>query len=122
MTTKEFNKLVEESLDKIRNTLIKKGAEYNMDDQDRLDCFKKAAVLMNSSVSEAVYGMMVKHVISLADFVSSGKNYSEEKFNEKIFDNLCYLLLLKAAMIDDGRIEPEYGVFRTPEFHMSEKK
>ena len=102
--------------------LVKKGQEYNIDDDDRLDCFKKAAVLMNSSTTEAVYGMMVKHVISLADFVSSGKDYTEEKWLEKLIDNSAYLILLWAAIKDDGRIADEIGVFKPVQFKNSGDK
>ena len=32
MTTPEFNKVVEDQLTRIRNVLVKKAAEYNLDD------------------------------------------------------------------------------------------
>lgn len=118
MTRTEFNKLVEKSLERISNTLIKKGQEYNFEEQDRLDCFKKAAALQNCSTTKATFGMLAKHIVSISDFVASGNIYSEEKIDEKVFDTICYLLLLKAAMIDDGLATNTIGL-KKPEFKIN---
>ena len=36
MTTPEFNKVVEDQLDRIRNVLVKKAAEYNLYELDEI--------------------------------------------------------------------------------------
>lgn len=105
MTVIEFNRLTEKILNKVKNILIKKGQEYNFEETDRLDCFKKAAALQGVNTSQGLYGMMVKHIISLADFVKEGKIRSLEKWEEKIIDNIAYLILLRATISDDELIE-----------------
>jgi hypothetical protein len=44
---------------------------------------------------------MFKHIKSLADMIASEKAYSKELWEEKIQDNINYLLLLRALLEDD---------------------
>lgn len=103
MTTPDFNKVVEDQLDRIRNVLVKKAAEYNLD-ADRLSVFKHAAALSEETPEQALYGMMLKHIISVTDMVNSKQVYSEELWNEKITDICNYLILLQGLLIDTGRM------------------
>lgn len=103
MTTPDFNKVVEDQLDRIRNVLVKKAVEYNLDD-DRLSVFKHAAALSEETPEQALYGMMLKHIISVTDMVNSKQVYSEELWNEKITDICNYLILLQGLLIDTGRM------------------
>jgi hypothetical protein len=77
MTTPDFNKIVEDQLDRISNVLVKKAAEYNLD-ADRLSVFKHAAALSEETPEQALYGFMLKHIISITDMINSGNTYSEE--------------------------------------------
>lgn len=95
MNSKEFNKLVDDSLSKVRGVLIKKTAEYNLDD-DRLSVFKRAGALQSESPEEALLGMLSKHIISIYDMVRSQDLYSLEKWDEKCIDTINYMLLLLA--------------------------
>ena len=101
MTQKEFNALAEKELDAIKACLIKKGGEYTFN-EDRLDCFKKAGKLEQTSATKALTGFLTKHIISVYDMVSSGKAYPESLWNEKIRDIMSYMVLLKGVLIDDG--------------------
>lgn len=103
MTTPDFNKVVEDQLDRIRNVLVKKAAEYNLDD-DRLSVFKHAAALSEETPEQALYGFMLKHVISVTDLINSKGTYSEELWNEKITDICNYLILLQGLLRDTGRM------------------
>lgn len=103
MTTPEFNKVVEDQLTRIRNVLVKKAAEYNLDD-DRLSVFKHAAGLSKETPEEALYGFMLKHIISVTDMVNSKQAYPEELWNEKITDICNYLILLQGLLRDTGRM------------------
>ena len=106
MTTPEFNKVVEAQLDRIRNVLMRKASEYNLDD-DRLSVFKHAAALSEETPEQALYGMMLKHIISVTDMVNSEKAYSEAAWNEKITDLCNYLILLQGLLKDTGRMTIE---------------
>jgi hypothetical protein len=103
MNTPEFNKVVEDQLTRIRNVLVKKAAEYNLD-EDRLSVFKHAAGLSNETPEQALYGFMLKHIISVTDMVNSEKTYTEELWNEKITDICNYLILLQGLLRDTGRM------------------
>ena len=106
MTTTDFNKVVEDQLDRIRNVLVKKAAEYNLDD-DRLSVFKHAAALSEETPEQALYGFMLKHLISITDLINSKGTYSEELWNEKITDICNYLILLQGLLRDTGRMTTE---------------
>lgn len=103
MVTSDFNKVVESQLDRIRNVLVKKAAEYNLD-TDRLSVFKHAAALSEETPEQALYGFMLKHIISVTDMINSKETYSEELWNEKITDICNYLILLQGLLRDTGRM------------------
>lgn len=103
MNTPEFNKVVEGQLDRIKNVLIRKAAEYNLD-EDRLSVFKHAAALSEETPEQALYGFMLKHIISVTDMINSKESYSEELWNEKITDICNYLILLQGLLRDTGRM------------------
>jgi hypothetical protein len=100
MTQEKFNKIVEEMLDKCKSTLIKKQNEYNLDN-DRLSFFKEGNELTKLPPERILYLFMFKHIKSLADMIASEKAYSKELWEEKIQDNINYLLLLRALLEDD---------------------
>lgn len=103
MNTPEFNKVVEDQLNRIRNVLVKKAVEYNLD-EDRLSVFKHAASLSKETPEQALYGFMLKHIISVTDMVNSEQAYTEELWNEKITDICNYLILLQGLLRDTGRL------------------
>lgn len=102
MNTPDFNKVVEAQLERISNVLVRKAAEYNLD-ADRLSVFKHAAALSEETPEQALFGMMLKHIISITDMVNSKEVYTEELWNEKITDIHCYLILLQGLLRDTGR-------------------
>lgn len=103
MNTPDFNRVVEAQLDRIKNVLVRKAVEYNLDN-DRLSVFKHAAALSEETPEQALYGMMLKHIISVTDMVNSKEVYSEELWNEKITDICNYLILLQGLLRDTGRM------------------
>ena len=103
MTTPEFNKIVEDQLERIRNVLVKKAAEYNLGD-DRLSVFKHAAALSEETPEQALFGFMLKHLISITDLINSKESYSEDLWLEKMSDIHCYLILLQGLLKDTGRM------------------
>lgn len=104
MRTEDFNKIVEEQLDIIRSVLVKKQAEYNLD-EDRLSHFKRAAVLSQKTPEEVLYGYMLKHIMSVSDMVASGKRYPKEVWQEKMTDIHNYLILLLGLLEDENDFE-----------------
>lgn len=103
MTTSDFNKIVEGQLDRIRNVLVKKQAEYSLD-TDRLSVFKHGAGISEETPEQVLYGFMLKHIISVTDMINSKGTYSEELWNEKITDICNYLILLQGLLRDTNRM------------------
>ena len=103
MTTPDFNKVVEDQLDRIRNVLVKKAAEYNLDN-DRLSVFKHAAALSEETPEQALYGFMLKHIISMTDMINSKQSYTKELWDEKLTDICNYIILLQGLLRDTGRM------------------
>lgn len=100
MTQRDFEVIVEQQLAIARDLLITKGQEYSLSG-DRLEAFKKAAQLQGETTTQALCGMLAKHVVSVYDMAMSGKEFPEARWTEKITDSINYLLLLKAAVLEE---------------------
>lgn len=100
MTQRDFEGIVDDQLATTRDLLVTKGKEYALG-ADRLDCFKKAAHLQGETTKQALCGMLAKHVVSVYDMAMSDKKFDEAKWTEKITDSINYLLLLKAAVMEE---------------------
>ena len=118
---KDFNAVVDTQLTLCKGTLVKKRIEYadvfdeddllvqpdgqvtlNIDAlTDRLRAFKKAAVLMNTTPKAALFGMLSKHLVSVSDMCTDGQTYDIDRWNEKITDSICYLILLRAIVEEE---------------------
>jgi hypothetical protein len=46
--------------------------------------------------------MLAKHVVSVYDMSMSNKEFTEARWTEKITDSINYLLLLKAAVLEES--------------------
>lgn len=107
MKTDIFNAIIDEQLLTCKNMLCQKGLEYTPDavgetSADRLAAFKKAAIIIEGTQKEALLGMLSKHLVSISDMCVDGREYSVERWTEKITDSINYLLILR-AMIDEER-------------------
>lgn len=97
-----FERIVDETLQQIRETLIVKGKEYRRNNNP-FHNFEVGARKKNISREKVLDGMLLKHEISIEDMTNDldqGKLPSESSVNEKFGDNLIYLLLKKAMFID----------------------
>lgn len=82
--------------------LLSKGQEYNSE-EDRLAAFKQAAALERTTPQRALFGMVSKHLVSLQNMCDTEiRDYTPEKWKEKIGDTINYMLLLK------GLVDEEY--------------
>ena len=80
MNNEDFTKLVNETCDEIKATLIKKGSEYSPN-SDRLQNFKDAAKFLDETNEMALLGFVTKHIIALKDFIF----YRRKKYCIRIF-------------------------------------
>lgn len=102
MTTEEFNKIINNRLERILKTLVNKGKEYQRNN-DPLHNFNVAARLGNTTREKALWGFALKHYVSFIDILNDIENDvipSEEIVDEKIGDLINYLILCEASIKD----------------------
>jgi hypothetical protein len=91
---------------KCNDTLNAKNEEYARGD-DKLHNFKKAAAFINKLPTTALMGMMLKHTTSIYDMLDdleAGKRPSMTLWDEKIGDQINYLICMR-GLIDDMYME-----------------
>ena len=105
MKPQEFDVIVEARIEKIRNVLKKKATEYATGG-DRFHNFKVAAGADTTTAARALWGMFLKHYVSVKDIVdrfdpnNPDKLPSRELLDEKIGDSINYLILLEGIVIE----------------------
>lgn len=110
MDVNEFERIFEEQVEKIRDTLVTKAREY-ADDGDRMHNFKSAAAMNRETPEQALWGFVTKQIISVRDMVQSGKSYDKAQWDEKLGDILTYGFLLRALVEDTGSATPNRNRF-----------
>ena len=93
----QFDDLVDARIWKIKAVLGAKGAEYSAGD-DRFHNFNLAAQIWGISPEEALWGMALKHLVSVIDLVEAPELATEERVDEKIGDMINYLILLEGLL------------------------
>lgn len=102
MNSEDFEDIFEQQVTKCRDVLTSKAKEYAKD-YDRLHNFKVAADFIQGTPEQALWGFLVKHLVSLSDMIptsSSDEGYSTDLWDEKIGDSINYLILLRALVYD----------------------
>ena len=102
MTENRFEQIVDETLNQIKEVLIQKGREYRRNNNvfHNFDEGSKRSGLIREKVLD---GMLLKHEISIADITNDLEKDilpKIETIKEKFGDNLIYLILKKASIID----------------------
>lgn len=99
MDSEQFEKIFDETVGRSHAVLVEKAKEYAKG--DRLHNFKKAAALKGETPREALMGMMVKHTVSIYDMGCSTDVFTLAQWDEKLGDELNYLILLRAILIEE---------------------
>ncbi len=103
MKNDRFNQLLEATLSKCVDTLSAKSNEYAT--EDKFHNFKVAAAVQGCSPVTALAGMMAKHTVSVYDLIrrhEEGFNIPRELWDEKLGDNINYLILLSILLQEEG--------------------
>ncbi len=112
MDMQTFDRLVEKEIQRMKDVICSKSADY-ADGTDKLFNFKLAAELDGISPIEALRGMWLKHRCSLRqglDELLDGKNRRPEAWwIEKLTDDRNYSVLLQALLVE------KYFEFVVPE-------
>jgi hypothetical protein len=99
MKTKDFDSLVVERCEKIKKLLSSKGKEYASEDE-RLHNFKAASAATGRTWEQALWGIYMKHWVSVQDMVEGALKPTKELIDEKIGDSINYHILLEALMLE----------------------
>lgn len=99
MNHEDFSNIVEARLSICQNILASKNEEYSSD-TDRLHNFKMAAGMSDTTPEQALWGMWVKHLVSVRDLVDAPDDATPELIKEKISDSINYLLLLEGLLTE----------------------
>lgn len=100
---KTYSEHIEDMIEHCKDMLLTKHTEYATEDD--FHNFNVAAKLQNVTPQQALVGMMDKHVVSVHDLVNEhaeGRGIPLEKWEEKIGDNINYLLILWAMVNMQG--------------------
>ncbi len=102
----DYEAAVRDQIEHCWKLLFSKRKEYAT--ADPFHNFRRAADLQGITKEQALIGMMDKHVISVHDMVNEaaeGASFSADKWQEKIGDNINYLLILWAMVSMEGGAE-----------------
>lgn len=102
MTEERFDEIIDKTLNQIRETLIVKGKEYRRNNNP-FHNFNEGSKRSGLIREKVLDGFLLKHEISIADITNDlvdGKLPKIETVEEKFGDNLIYLLIKKASIID----------------------
>ena len=107
MKRDEFIKSTEEALEHLMETLKQKGKEYSTVDNTFANFENGVGTSMCDTREGVLWHYMLKHIVSIKDLVQEleiggefNKHYTEDYVNEKIGDNINYLLLLRAMLLE----------------------
>lgn len=102
MKAKVFNEIVDEVLDKARQTLTTKSAEYSSK-EDKLSNFKMPCSIMDMNPAEVCLAYDMKHIASLSKIakdINKEVYPSDELLLEKVQDYVNYGILFKAIVTE----------------------
>lgn len=101
MNTEQFELVKEDILSKLNKVLSTKNREYTGEHDDRLSNFKKASCILNSTPEQALWGFLVKHLVSIGEIVNQYIHIDTpdafiKLIEEKTIDVMAYMILLNA--------------------------
>ena len=105
MNHKRFDDVVKNRMAECHETLCNKSVEYSSG-ADRHHNFKVAAAMSDTTPELALWGMWVKHLVSVRDLVEFPGDATPELLKEKIGDVINYALLLEGLLTErmDGEV------------------
>ncbi len=97
MTRRQFDKVVKKRMKLVEKTLLAKQREYARKDNVYHN-FDEAAKITRNSREQALWGMLSKHLVSIADLIYDNTELRSDIVEEKIGDAINYLILLEGML------------------------
>lgn len=97
-----FEKVINDTLAEVKELLIVKGKEYRRNDNVYHN-FDQGAKIKGITPEKVLDGFLLKHEVSIADMtddLDKGTLPTKEKVEEKFNDNIIYLLIKKAMILN----------------------
>jgi hypothetical protein len=95
-----FETVLENRIAAVKDILDEKAIQYQRGN-NRYSNFDKIALFENKTPEQALWGIAMKHIAALSDYVNDLPNndMSEEQWQEKIGDTINYLILLEGIVL-----------------------
>jgi len=98
----DFFKIIHNTLGELKDLLLVKGKEY-VRNNDVYHNFNQGSKMRGITPEKALDGFLLKHEVSINDMtndIDDGILPSEDKVIEKFNDNMIYLLIKKAMILN----------------------
>jgi hypothetical protein len=98
----DFFNSIDNTLIELKDLLLVKGKEY-MRNNDVYHNFNQGSIMKGVTPEKALDGFLLKHEVSISDMTNDlddGVLPSKDKVIEKFNDNLIYLLIKKAMILN----------------------
>lgn len=105
MKQEEFNLVVEETVNSLKELLRVKGGEY-AGSEDRLANFKRGAALTGVTTLQVAFIYASKHYDGIASYVKDPTRESSEPIEGRFDDLINYCILMK-AVVREGKSVPK---------------
>ena len=106
----QFEEVLRQRLANIQLVLGSKAKEYAKEG-NRYHNFDVASRIEGNEPEQALWGMLLKHIVSVKDLVNAPETATKYLVNEKIGDFINYLILLEGLL--NRRIEDNNGTTNT---------
>lgn len=109
MTKQQYDSIINNRIDNVLNILLSKAKEY-IRNNDMLHNFHRAAEMRRTNTTDALQGMLDKHLVSwldIVDDVRANKEINTNILNEKISDIIAYFLIAECTVIEHNHIVTE---------------
>lgn len=101
----DFDKIVENTIGRVRELLVTKGKEYRRNGNPYHD-FEAGAIKTGLSREKVLDGFLLKHLVSIDDMTNdldSGIMPSADKVEEEFLDVIVYTIIKKAMMLENAK-------------------
>jgi hypothetical protein len=99
MTFEEFDKFQDDLIKECVKMKDTKGKEYG-NSADRFGNFRRLSKSLSIPDYQIGYIYLAKHLDSIASYIKTGKEFSNESFRSRIIDSIVYLTLI-AGMVEE---------------------